>query len=279
MSKRLCIYMPCRPRRMRNLEAVVRRTRPDADDLCRSYRLEKTHCHLLRKMATGSAGSVWRRWSASCTYPALRTPRSPSSARPVRAVSSPPVIARQGPKPITVFIDDTSIIIIIIIVVVVVVVAVNHHHRCCSWYTLPPLSAATSVFCPLSAWPCPPCHGRSTSIRHLFSRTRPSMACTACQTRKVKCDRTRPTCNNCSQRSIPCIYSTERSKRRKLDHNIAPFAGTYRFVTHVADGNRKKERPPDKATSPQNDAADPLTAIPRPWPEDLTPAGRPIRRL
>ena len=88
------------------------------------------------------------------------------------------------------------------------------------------------------------------------------MACTACQTRKVKCDRTRPTCNNCSQRSIPCIYSTERSKRRKLDHNIAPFAGTYRFVTHVADGNRKKERPPDKATSPQNDAAAPASKLP-----------------
>ncbi|KAJ4991088.1 hypothetical protein SVAN01_03438 [Stagonosporopsis vannaccii] len=53
----------------------------------------------------------------------------------------------------------------------------------------------------------------------------------------------------------PCIYGTERTKRRKLDHNIAPFAGTYRFVTHVAAGNRKKEKPPDKDASPQIDAA------------------------
>lgn len=85
------------------------------------------------------------------------------------------------------------------------------------------------------------------------------MACRACRTRKIKCDRTRPTCNNCSQRSIPCIYTTERSKRRKLDDRVAPFAGAYRFVAHVTGGSRKKEKPPDKATSPQHDATAPYS--------------------
>ncbi|KAF9888883.1 hypothetical protein FE257_008253 [Aspergillus nanangensis] len=38
------------------------------------------------------------------------------------------------------------------------------------------------------------------------------MACRRCRSRKVKCDRTRPSCKNCMQRGHECSYSGERRK-------------------------------------------------------------------
>ncbi|KAJ5532322.1 fungal-specific transcription factor domain-containing protein [Penicillium frequentans] len=40
------------------------------------------------------------------------------------------------------------------------------------------------------------------------------MACKACRARKIKCDRTRPVCQNCQQRSSHCTYAGERRTRR-----------------------------------------------------------------
>ncbi|KAF7166310.1 hypothetical protein CNMCM6106_002168 [Aspergillus hiratsukae] len=40
------------------------------------------------------------------------------------------------------------------------------------------------------------------------------MACKACRARKIKCDRTRPVCQNCRQRSSHCTYTGERRTRR-----------------------------------------------------------------
>ncbi|KAF4493699.1 fungal specific transcription factor domain containing [Fusarium agapanthi] len=40
------------------------------------------------------------------------------------------------------------------------------------------------------------------------------MACKACRARKIKCDRTRPICQNCQQRSSHCTYAGERRTRR-----------------------------------------------------------------
>ncbi|KAE8421238.1 fungal-specific transcription factor domain-containing protein [Aspergillus pseudocaelatus] len=47
------------------------------------------------------------------------------------------------------------------------------------------------------------------------------MACRSCRLRKVRCDRTRPSCKNCMQRGDECIYVGERRKRRKLDDGSA----------------------------------------------------------
>ncbi|EFX06040.1 fungal specific transcription factor domain containing protein [Grosmannia clavigera kw1407] len=44
------------------------------------------------------------------------------------------------------------------------------------------------------------------------------MACKLCRTRKVKCDQTRPVCQNCQVRSSACTYEGERRKRRWADH-------------------------------------------------------------
>ncbi|KAF4461863.1 C6 zinc finger domain-containing, partial [Fusarium albosuccineum] len=40
------------------------------------------------------------------------------------------------------------------------------------------------------------------------------MACLTCRARKIKCDRTMPTCLNCRLRSSHCTYAGERWKRR-----------------------------------------------------------------
>lgn len=49
------------------------------------------------------------------------------------------------------------------------------------------------------------------------------MACRSCRLRKVKCDRTRPSCRNCVQRGNECSYAGERKKRRKLDDGKSDF--------------------------------------------------------
>ncbi|KAJ6084236.1 fungal-specific transcription factor domain-containing protein [Penicillium sp. IBT 16267x] len=46
------------------------------------------------------------------------------------------------------------------------------------------------------------------------------MACKACRVRKIKCDRTRPVCRNCQQRSIHCTYAGERRTRRWAEAGI-----------------------------------------------------------
>ncbi|KAH8885899.1 hypothetical protein GQ53DRAFT_828608, partial [Thozetella sp. PMI_491] len=40
------------------------------------------------------------------------------------------------------------------------------------------------------------------------------MACQTCRARKIKCDRTRPVCQNCELRSSRCTYAGERRIRR-----------------------------------------------------------------
>lgn len=43
------------------------------------------------------------------------------------------------------------------------------------------------------------------------------MACQACRMRKIKCDRTRPVCQNCRLRVSHCTYAGERRQRRHTD--------------------------------------------------------------
>ncbi|KAE8337410.1 fungal-specific transcription factor domain-containing protein [Aspergillus arachidicola] len=50
------------------------------------------------------------------------------------------------------------------------------------------------------------------------------MACRICRARKVKCDRTRPSCKNCLLRGNECIYTGERRepRRRRMLHQGRP---------------------------------------------------------
>jgi hypothetical protein len=42
------------------------------------------------------------------------------------------------------------------------------------------------------------------------------MACENCRTKKIRCDSARPSCKQCDQRSLSCVYINERQKRRRL---------------------------------------------------------------
>lgn len=46
------------------------------------------------------------------------------------------------------------------------------------------------------------------------------MACKSCRFRKIKCDQTRPVCQNCSLRSIDCTYAGERRTKRWIRAGI-----------------------------------------------------------
>ncbi|KAK7425083.1 hypothetical protein QQZ08_008360 [Neonectria magnoliae] len=46
------------------------------------------------------------------------------------------------------------------------------------------------------------------------------MACKSCRSRKIKCDRTRPGCQNCRLRSVDCTYAGERRTKRWIQAGI-----------------------------------------------------------
>ncbi|CAH0058694.1 unnamed protein product [Clonostachys solani] len=46
------------------------------------------------------------------------------------------------------------------------------------------------------------------------------MACKSCRSKKIKCDRTRPICQNCRLRSIACTYAGERRTKEWMQPNV-----------------------------------------------------------
>ncbi|CAG9981767.1 unnamed protein product [Clonostachys byssicola] len=46
------------------------------------------------------------------------------------------------------------------------------------------------------------------------------MACKSCRSKKIKCDRTRPICQNCRLRSIACTYVGERRTKEWMQSNV-----------------------------------------------------------
>lgn len=52
------------------------------------------------------------------------------------------------------------------------------------------------------------------------------MACRSCRSRKVKCDRTRPSCKNCMLRGHECTYAGERRKPRRPRNRDGGRIGT-----------------------------------------------------
>ncbi|KAH7258813.1 fungal-specific transcription factor domain-containing protein [Fusarium solani] len=52
------------------------------------------------------------------------------------------------------------------------------------------------------------------------------MACKTCRNRKIKCDGTRPVCQNCRLRSVQCTYVGERRTRRCTDGGVRPPLST-----------------------------------------------------
>lgn len=49
---------------------------------------------------------------------------------------------------------------------------------------------------------------------------RPSLSCTRCTQRKVKCDRARPSCNACAKHDIACHYLPEAPPRKRTKRRI-----------------------------------------------------------
>jgi hypothetical protein len=67
-------------------------------------------------------------------------------------------------------------------------------------------------------------HGARRDIRIIWQdccyrspRDTADMACATCRARKIKCDRTLPTCKNCRLHASHCTYVGERRKRRRLN--------------------------------------------------------------
>lgn len=60
-------------------------------------------------------------------------------------------------------------------------------------------------------------------------RNRPSLSCSACRRRKIKCEKQRPSCANCVRSGDECVYDSDADHREKaaakkrkisLDHNL-----------------------------------------------------------
>lgn len=76
------------------------------------------------------------------------------------------------------------------------------------------------------------------------------MACRSCRSRKVKCDRTRPSCKNCMQRGDECIYVGERRKRRKLGDGSAGADADADGDSLAGSTHRRVSRAPQETGPP-----------------------------
>jgi hypothetical protein len=58
---------------------------------------------------------------------------------------------------------------------------------------------------------------RSSSAMALrkIVRNRPSLSCSACRRRKIKCQKQRPACDNCARSGDECVYESEDEHREK----------------------------------------------------------------
>ncbi|KAK0369084.1 hypothetical protein CLIM01_13552 [Colletotrichum limetticola] len=75
------------------------------------------------------------------------------------------------------------------------------------------------------------------------------MACKACRTKKIKCDRVRPVCQNCRQRASHCSYAGERRVRRwteaDADNRRLPTSQNDQSPSVIDLGQRSLPRQPD----------------------------------
>ncbi|CAK7205231.1 hypothetical protein SEUCBS139899_007998 [Sporothrix eucalyptigena] len=90
------------------------------------------------------------------------------------------------------------------------------------------------------------------------------MACKACRTRKIKCDRTRPVCQNCRIRASHCTYAGERRQRRYTDAGVARCAGSAATSTVHSRPTAHVRRSLDML-SPLRPASDDGRPMVEPW--------------
>lgn len=85
------------------------------------------------------------------------------------------------------------------------------------------------------------------------------MACKACRAKKIKCDRTRPVCQNCRQRASQCSYTRERRTRRwtEADAQLRRCSVSGHAQRPPLTGTTTDHRPSQRLT----DAGQPTTGL------------------
>jgi len=116
-------------------------------------------------------------------------------------------------------------------------------------------------------------------------RNRPSLSCSACRRRKIKCEKQRPACANCVRLGDECVYESEAEHREKaaakkrkvsLDHDFdldghGHGHGHDHDHDDLLDPGRRASSTASPASDPEPPAADPepaggWTTSPQCWP-------------
>ncbi|KAI0676603.1 hypothetical protein C8Q78DRAFT_959911 [Trametes maxima] len=101
---------------------------------------------------------------------------------------------------------------------------------------------------------------------HGKPRERVFVACVRCRTRKIRCDGTKPECNNCSRRtrlseSEPCVYDVNPRRRGKDrtpgSRKLAPLIPKKTRTTRSRyEGEAKRDKSLQKQTGPSKSSCD-----------------------
>lgn len=75
----------------------------------------------------------------------------------------------------------------------------------------------------------------SPSNKQTTSRQQPGLACEACRSRKLRCDREQPQCGTCQAASIPCIVDYDRLPRGRKGsvRTLSSRIGTFGRITFL----------------------------------------------
>lgn len=133
----------------------------------------------------------------------------------------------------------------------------------------PSISSSSSTSVALLPLPKLP----STLSRNRYtSTTRENMNCKSCRKRKIKCSRTRPSCNACDVFRCECLYDAVPKKR-------GPKTEVLEELLKRIDGlERRLEEGPSRETQHVQPAPIPQPALPLPPPpvELMTPSPAPV---
>ncbi|RSM10475.1 hypothetical protein CEP52_003612 [Fusarium oligoseptatum] len=86
-----------------------------------------------------------------------------------------------------------------------------------------------------------------TRDAHRITRNRKPVSCTACQRRKSRCDRARPSCGACKKRDemTACVYGeVPDSSRREMQSKVAKLEEIVKRLAAASGGQRKVESCP-----------------------------------
>ncbi|PGH20837.1 hypothetical protein AJ80_03464 [Polytolypa hystricis UAMH7299] len=105
--------------------------------------------------------------------------------------------------------------------------------------------------------------------RRMSNEPRESMNCKSCRKRKIKCNRTRPTCEACSVFQCPCIYDAIPKKR-------GPKTDVLEALLKRVDGLEKRLQDEKRPRSPSssNNSTTPTTTSGQSDPNSTAPAGQ-----